>query len=142
MREPLASSQSFDHSARVSSAQNQVRRILLIEDEPAVSNYLTHLLQQEGFQMTHAPTLNQARALLPGSFDLILLDLVLPDGTGDDLLPSLRATVPDTPILIVTGALANDERLVKCLKSGAVGYIPKSGRVEDLLRSIRRALRE
>ena len=126
----------------MSHAPKQNRRILLIEDEPAVSSYLTLLLQQEGFAITHVPNLTEAKSALPGDFELILLDLMLPDGTGDDLLPIIRAAAPNTPILIVTGAPPNDDRLVKCLKSGAVGYIPKSGRVEELLRHIRRALRE
>ena len=120
----------------------QSRRILLIEDEAAVSNYLSLLLEQEGFEIKRASSLGEARASLPGDFELILLDLMLPDGTGDEILPHIRAAAPTTPILIVTGAPPNDERLVKCLKSGAAGYIPKSGRVEELLRHIWRALRE
>ena len=126
----------------MSPAPKPSRRILLIEDETPVADYLSALLQQEGFEITRAPTLEQAKSTLSDGFDLILLDLNLPDGTGDDLLPHLRDTAPNTPILIVTGAAANDERLVNCLKSGAAGYIRKSARIEELLRNIRRALRE
>jgi DNA-binding response OmpR family regulator len=126
----------------VSQRAKTAKRILIIEDESAVASYLSALLQQESFEITHVPTLDQAKTALPSGFDLILLDLMLPDGTGDELLPILRAAAPDTPILIVTGAPPNDERLVKCLKTGAAGYVPKSGRVEELLRHIRRALKE
>jgi DNA-binding response OmpR family regulator len=119
-----------------------MKRILLVEDEAAVADYLSSLLQQEGFEIIRVPTLEQAKSSSHNAFDLILLDLNLPDGTGDELLPHLRDSAPNTPILIVTGASQNDERLVKCLKSGAAGYVRKSARVEELILNIRRALRE
>ena len=118
------------------------KRILLIEDEPAVANYLGTFLEEEGFEVVRAPSLLQARTHLSSRFDLVMLDLMLPDGTGDVLLPKIRELAPGVPVLMVTGAASNDERLVTCLKIGAIGYVNKAARLDELLRHLRRALPE
>lgn len=119
------------------------KRILIIEDEAAVANYVGVYLNQEGFELEQARNITDGFARVQErNFDLIVLDLMLPDGTGDELLPKLRELAPHTPVLIMTGAPHDDERLLRCLKSGAVGYVPKSFRVDQLLSGIRRALRE
>lgn len=118
------------------------KKILLIEDEAAVASYLGAFLEREGFAVTRASTLAEARSLLDRPFDLILLDLLLPDGTGDSLLPQLCESAPTRPILMVSGVPPDDSRLVKCLKTGAAGYVSKAGPVDDLIRHIRRVFRE
>ena len=118
-------------------------KILAIEDEPAVANYVSMFLRDAGYQVTHAVNGRQAaEALARESFDLILLDLILPDITGPELLPQLRQTAPATPVLILTGLAQDDHRLVACLKNGAAGSVQKSARAEHLLTAVRRALRQ
>jgi DNA-binding response OmpR family regulator len=119
------------------------RKILLIEDEAEVAGYLGRFLQQQDYIVDRASSLDESRTLVSrNAYDLILLDLMLPDGTGEDVLPYLRETAPDTPVLMVTSVPPEDERLIKCLKTGAAGYVPKSSQVDELLVTIRRALRE
>lgn len=107
-----------------------------------MASYLGMFLEQQGFEVKRAQTLGEGRAFLVDRFDLILLDVMLPDGTGDELLPHLREKAPDTPVLMVSGVDGEDERLLKCLKNGAIGWVSKSSRIDELLNHIRRALRE
>jgi len=119
------------------------KKILMIEDEAAISSYVGLFLNQEGFEFDHAKNIAEGLTLAKqNTYDLVLLDLMLPDGTGDELLPQLRAQSPKTPVLIMTGVAADDPRLIRCMKNGAVGFVPKSSRAEDLLKGIRRALHE
>ena len=116
------------------------KRILLIEDEAAVASYLQEFLAREGFEVSHAENLVQAKERLADGFDLIMLDLTLPDGSGDELISQIKSAAPGVPVLMVTGAAADDERLMKCLQSGAVGYVNKAARVDEIARHLRRAL--
>jgi DNA-binding response OmpR family regulator len=119
------------------------KKILIIEDEDAVAAYLGVFLEQAGYHVERAESLEKGREVAGGGqFDLVLLDIVFPDGSADDLLPFLRQHLVSTPVLLVSGVAQDDERLLKCLRSGAAGYISKSWRVDELLTQIRRALGE
>jgi DNA-binding response OmpR family regulator len=116
-------------------------RILIVEDEGPVANYLAMFLEQEGFQVDRAATLKEAEtAASSHSYNLLLLDVMLPDGNADDWLPKWRKLNSEIPVLMVTGLGANDPRLRNSLNAGALGWIPKTGRVEGLLTQVRRAL--
>ena len=116
------------------------KRILLIEDDAAVAEYLTAFLEREGFAVVIAADLASARQSLSSDFTLVLLDLTLPDGTGDKFIPEIRQHSPSVPILMVTGAAAHDERLAKCLEAGAIGYVNKGARVDEIAKHLRHAL--
>ena len=118
-------------------------KLLLIEDEREVAEYVGKFLREAGFELAHASSGAEARRHAAESrFDLILLDLVLPDILGRDLLPELKTLAPSIPVIIVSGLSFDDENLLECLKNGAAGYVPKSSRAEELLTAVRRALRE
>jgi DNA-binding response OmpR family regulator len=74
--------------------------ILIVDDEPAIRESLAFALQREGFAIAEAGTLKEARARAAAA-DLILLDLVLPDGNGLEFLRALRAK-SDVPVIVVT----------------------------------------
>jgi DNA-binding response OmpR family regulator len=118
-------------------------KILLIEDEQPVADYVGMFLRDAGYSVERASDAAQAQAkVASNSYDLILLDLMLPDATGPELLPKLKSVVPKTPVLVVTGVAYDDDRLVECLKNGAAGWVPKSSRADQLLTAVRRVLRE
>lgn len=120
-----------------------MKRILLIEDEDSVAEYLGGFLRQAGYDTDWVSGGRAAETRAGQSqYELILLDLMLSDTTGDLLLPTLRATQPDTPILIVSGVAFDDPRLLFCLNNGAAGYIPKAARADELLTTVRSAMRE
>lgn len=116
-------------------------RILLIEDDPDLSEGLTDAFQMEGYQLDHAGSgplgLEQARRR---QHDLIILDVMLPGLSGFDLLKEIREAGVLTPVLMLT-ARGEEMDKVRGLKSGADDYLTKPfgmmelvARVEALLR--------
>ncbi len=100
-------------------------RILLIEDDPGLGNAVRDQIAAEGHMPDLAPTLSYARDLLATMpYDLILLDLGLPDGRGIDFLKALRAKGPVTPVMILTAHDRITER-IEGLNAGADDYMIK-----------------
>lgn len=117
-----------------------MKHILLVEDDREISRNLTLLLQGEGFAVTAAPT--QARAIaLAGAqhFDLALIDLNLPDGSGYAVCTALQQ-VQGVPVIFLT-ASGDEASVVTGLNMGAVDYITKPFRPRELVARIRGALR-
>jgi DNA-binding response OmpR family regulator len=115
--------------------------LLLVEDESRVADFLERGLRAEGYQVMVAcegrEGLNLARSYV---FDLILLDLMLPDMSGLAVCQELRATGVRTPILILT-ALDTAENKIKGLRLGADDYLTKPFDVEELLARIEALIR-
>ncbi|MDR1691854.1 MAG: response regulator transcription factor [Oscillospiraceae bacterium] len=111
-------------------------RILLAEDDAIIASGLVYALGQEGYAVTHAASVREARsAAEDGPFDLAVLDMQLPDGTGFDLLEELTAT----PVLFLT--VVDDEgNIVRAFEGGAEDYITKPFRLRELLARIKRIL--
>ena len=100
-------------------------RILLIEDDPGLGNAVRDQIAAEGHMPDLAPTLSYARDLLATMpYDLILLDLGLPDGRGIDFLKALRAKGSVTPVMILTAHDRITER-IEGLNAGADNYMIK-----------------
>ena len=108
-------------------------RMLLIEDDPTIARELTLRWQRRGGTLQWAGTLAAARAamVLPGLFDLVLLDLGLPDGDGLDLLGELRRSDARTPVLVLTARDQVSDR-VNGLRLGADDYLVKPFAPEEL----------
>lgn len=100
-------------------------RILLIEDDPGLGSAVRDQIAAEGHVPDLAPTLAYARDLVATmAYDLILLDLGLPDGRGLDFLKALRAKGSVTPVMILTAHDRITER-IEGLNAGADDYIVK-----------------
>lgn len=116
-------------------------RVLIIEDDPGIADGLTLTLKQAGYAVDGARTLTEARsAISVEHFDLILLDLGLPDGDGLDWLRLLRRQDCPTPVLIMTARDGLPAR-VQGLDEGADDYLVKPFAPEELLARMRVALR-
>ena len=116
--------------------------ILLVEDDPYLSQGLTELLQKSGYVPFPAGNLSQARqAIHTQRFELLILDVTLPDGNGVAFCRELRGTGCKTPILFLT---ARDEEfdIVTGLDAGGNDYVTKPFRVQELLSRIRVLLRK
>ncbi len=111
--------------------------ILLVEDSESIVMGLKYSLEQEGFRVTSAKTI--AEAELASNYDLILLDITLPDGNGFDFFKEIKKK-EDIPVIFLT---ARDEEIdiVKGLDLGAEDYIVKPFRVKELISRIKVALR-
>lgn len=111
-------------------------RILLVEDEARVASFVEQGLREEGFEVTWAADGRTGlRRALEESFDLVLLDLRLPDLSGLDVCRQLRLHAPSLPILILTALDAIEDR-VAGLRAGADDYLPKPFAFSELLARI------
>lgn len=109
--------------------------MLVVEDDPGVASFLDKGLRAEGHAVTVAPTMEAAKGWLTASgpeFDMVLLDLRLPDGTGETLLRWARARGLDVPVIALT-AKAEVRDKIAGLDAGANDYVQP--RLELQLRS-------
>lgn len=112
-------------------------RILLIEDDVPLAQALVGFLNARGFVCECAGSLAEARALLPAAhWAAVLLDWELPDGEGLSLLPTLRRTLPDSPVLMLTARDQITDR-IRGLDAGADDYLVKPFDPEELLARLR-----
>jgi len=115
-------------------------RILVVEDEPAISEPLADHLARDGFEPVVASTMSDAReAYRQRSPDLILLDVMLPDGDGRDLARDIRKE-SDVPIVMLTARGEEVDRVVG-LELGADDYVVKPFSARELSARIRAILR-
>jgi Response regulators consisting of a CheY-like receiver domain and a winged-helix DNA-binding domain len=117
-----------------------MKRILLVEDDRTIVMGLEYTLRQEGYGVTACYNAAQARrAISDARFDLALLDLSLPDGSGYDLCKAIRGQ-GDTPVVFLT-ACDEEVNIVMGLDMGADDYITKPFRIRELLSRLRTVLR-
>lgn len=117
------------------------KRILLIEDNPHIMKINSEALALHGYRVLEAETLAEGRTLFEAEKpDLILLDIMLPDGNGLDFCEELRAQQMDTPILFLTAMNENSD-IVKGLQAGGDDYITKPYHYDVLLARVEALLR-
>ena len=117
-----------------------MKQILLVEDDPLIGQTLSMSLPYRGFSTVLAGSVKQAIDAIGGhSFDLVLLDLQLPDGTGFDLVRILRARHPLLPILMIT-ARTDEASAVRSLSLGADDHIRKPFGLDELTARMDRLL--
>ena len=116
-------------------------RVLLVEDSESITDYICICLKSEGYVVDSVGSLAGAKAALAiTSFDIVILDLGLPDGDGLDMLKEMRAQGNTVPVLVLTARHNLNER-VQGLNSGADDYMPKPFAVEELTARLRALLR-
>src|SRR5881628_2926551 len=116
-------------------------RILVIEDEAKVASFIRRALEEENYAVDVCA--DGAKGLemgLSGSYDLVILDLMLPGVLGLEILKELRKEKIQAPVLILTARSQVDQR-VKGLDAGADDYLTKPFAIEELLARIRALLR-
>ena len=114
--------------------------ILVVDDEPDIRESLELLFSSEGYRVTLAPNaLEGIRCFEASPFDLILLDLMMPDRSGMQVLEEIRARDKETPVCLIT-AYGSVETAVKALKCGANDYFSKPWDNEKLLIEIERMI--
>lgn len=115
--------------------------ILLVEDEPGIVDFLKRGLRAEGFAVEAVLNgVEGERRALGESFDMVVLDLMLPGIGGLEVLAKLRSSKPDLPVIVLT-ARAEIEDRVTGLDAGAVNYLVKPFSLAELLARMRAQLR-
>jgi len=115
-------------------------KLLLVEDDANLQRWLPEALGDHGFEVGVCGSVSEAQERLRTAFDLVLLDLGLPDGDGLEVCLELRSRGDRTPIVILTARDAPDE-LVRGLDAGADDFVTKPFRLSELLARTRAVLR-
>lgn len=116
-------------------------RILLIEDESEIANFLIRGLKYEGYKVEHMADGKEAYGhILQNHFDLIILDLRLPGMSGAEILKKARAQKINTPVIVLTG-IDDMETRTELLNSGADDYLVKPFSFTELIARIKAVLR-
>jgi two-component system, OmpR family, response regulator ResD len=114
-------------------------KILVIEDEEKISRIVKSYLDQEGFTASVAPTGQKALEMIKRGYDLIILDLMLPDMEGETVCTAIRQ-FSDVPIIMLTAKSSEDER-VRGLGLGADDYVVKPFSPRELVARVKAHLR-
>jgi len=116
-------------------------RILIIEDEVTLNQTLSDGLKEFGYQSDIAENLNDGRYMIDiRNYDLVLLDWMLPDGNGIDIIPEIKSKSHKTAVIVLS-ARDDKESEIAALKAGADDYIKKPFDFEVLLMRIEAKLR-
>ena len=114
--------------------------VLVVDDEPAIRRLIRRCLEPEGYRIEEAGSAADARRLVERTrYDLVTLDLNLPDGDGTDVARAIKS-IRDVPLIMVTGKGDVIDRVVG-LELGADDYIAKPFHVRELLARVRAVLR-
>lgn len=123
-------------SVRFSYKKGEAMTILLVEDDFALAMGTEYALQAEGYDVVKAGNVKAAKeALKNSSPELVLLDVMLPDGNGYDLCRDIRAQGNMVPVIFLT-AVGEEANIVQGLELGADDYVTKPYRVKELLSRI------
>ena len=118
--------------------------ILIVEDDPNQREMLKYALKKAGYDVEEASSGHEALGILSGDmvrrFDLILLDMMIGEITGRDILKFVQDTLPGLPVIVLTGH-SSVNNAVEAMRDGAVDFISKPVQVDRLRVSIENALR-
>jgi len=115
------------------------QRILVVEDEPAIAESVAYALRRDGFEAVTAGDSDAAGRAVEGAH-LILLDLMLPDGSGFDLIHRWRHAGVETPIIVLSSRDDESDRIA-ALESGADDYVTKPFSPREVVARVRAVLR-
>jgi two-component system nitrogen regulation response regulator NtrX len=112
--------------------------LLIVDDEQNIRSSLSGALGREGYQVDAAPSVAAAREKLRESYDVVLLDVWFPEGSGLDLLKEIRASAPETTVIMMSGH-ATIDTAVQATRLGAFDFLEKPIALERLLVLLRNA---
>ncbi|RMG14818.1 MAG: sigma-54-dependent Fis family transcriptional regulator [Planctomycetota bacterium] len=119
-----------------------MQQVLVVDDEAIMRTFLKKALRKLGYEVKLAASVDEALSLFaPRAFSLVLTDLRMPERSGLELLDSLRAQDPTTPVVIMT-AFGTVERAVEAMRRGAANFVTKPIDVGHLELVLERTLRE
>ena len=121
---------------QIASAAGRTLRLLVVDDEPLVSDCIRLMLSFDGHQVQVANSANAALVLFKqGKFDLVFMDYAMPGTKGDELAAAIKAIEPNQPVIMITGNAPTHESM-----AGVDLIISKPVMLEDLREGINRRL--
>lgn len=128
------------HSAPINEEAAFIPRLLLVDDEPRLLKSLSELLGSRGFALSTATRGREAlRMLVEGNFDLVLLDLRLPDMSGHEIMDVINTMGIDVSVIVISGEIGIDSA-IGALQRGAYDYLRKPYSPEELTKRIDNAI--
>ena len=116
-------------------------RILVVDDEESIREFLEIMLKKEGYEVTCAEDGLRAKDLLgKKAFDMVISDLQMPNMNGNELLKHVKETYPDLVFMMIT-AFGTTESAVEAMKMGAYDYLTKPFKIDEVRLNIHNALR-
>jgi DNA-binding NtrC family response regulator len=116
-----------------------IEKVIVLEDDLIVRNNLEQCLRRRRYDVASVSTIAAAQELLAkDNFDLVFLDMRLPDGDGTDLLKTIQQR-PQKPLVVVTTGFGSIESAVECMKNGAFDYVIKPFSNEQIEFTLRKA---
>lgn len=113
--------------------------VLVVDDEPTARSFVGGALGDAGYEAIEAGDLAQARqAIETGAADIVLLDVVLPDGSGLSLLQQIARENPSPPVILIT-AFGEVDLAVQAMKQGALDFLQKPLDLDQLIGAVQRA---
>ena len=116
-------------------------RVLVVDDELSLLSFLEMLLRDEGYEVVTASSVAAARRCLDDPWDLVLCDIMMPDGNGLDLLREIHAADPHPAVVMMT-AYTSTRSAIEAMKAGAFDYVSKPFDVDELKVVCQRALEQ
>ncbi len=116
----------------MAAQQNYTPKILVVDDEMRIREGCRDVLTQEGFEVASADSGKKGLDMIAREhFDIVLLDLMMPEISGLEVLPEVKSSHPDTVVIVITG-YATIEHSIEAMKLGAFDFIPKPFSPEQL----------
>jgi DNA-binding NtrC family response regulator len=118
------------------------QHILVVDDEPPIRELLRSYFQKHDYQVTTASNADEAcQSADDVPLNLVILDVLLPDCDGLELLQRLKGAHPNLPVIIMTGIGFDEELLQEAIQKGASGYVSKTLPLDQLLMEVHRTLK-
>src|ERR1044072_7308574 len=115
-------------------------RILVVDDDRSITGALAVILRKAGYEALTTNSIGEAESVLSSrSFDLVITDLRLADGTGIDLITHIKEQTPNTEVILMT-AFGSTDITIEAIKRGAYYYLEKPHPADQLLALVERAL--
>ena len=117
-------------------------KILVVDDDAIVVKSCKRVLEAEGFEISAVSSADQAlETVKKYDFDLLLIDVKMPKHDGFFLMREIKRDVPEMPVVVMSG-YPTPETISEVLKSGAVQFIPKPFRPDELIKTIHKAIQK
>ena len=117
------------------------KHILIVDDEAPIREILAQMLGQTGYRVTEAASVLEAHQVVQRDPpELLISDLQLEDSDGLTMISEIKATLPNLPVILLTGVLFEDDVVRDNLKKTVTAYLPKTTPLGKILEEIRRIL--
>lgn len=118
------------------------QHILVVDDEPPIRELLKSYFAKHGYEVTTSSDAQEALRLADETpLNLVILDVLLPDTDGLEVLERMKSAHPNLPIIIMTGIGFDEDLLQEAIQKGASGYVSKTLPLDQLLMEVHRTLK-